>query len=229
MSPAEGGTGAGLRRRMPGLTQDEAARRLAGVGRNEVAFRKTRPPYSRVLAQLRDPLMMVLIAAVALTLAIGDHADSVVIGLVIVVNTTVGVAQEIRADNAVAALSALSAPHARVRREDADRDVPAATVVPGDVLLLAEGDIIAADAAIDESAALLVDESMLTGESVPVDKDANASLHAGTVVARGRGSRPSPPPEKPPPSAGSPPFSTTVVGPRLFSCGSPPLDVCSRL
>ncbi|OLO35079.1 ATPase [Streptomyces sp. MNU77] len=172
---------------MPGLTQDEAARRLAEAGRNEVAVRKTRPLYSRVLAQLGDPLMMVLIAAVALTLAIGDHADSVVIGLVIVVNTTVGVAQEIRADNAVAALSALSAPHARVRREDTDRDVPAATVVPGDVLLLAEGDIIAADAAIDEAAALLVDESMITGESVPVDKDAAASLYAGTVVVRGRG------------------------------------------
>ncbi|WP_329345544.1 HAD-IC family P-type ATPase [Streptomyces microflavus] len=187
MFPAEGETGAGLRRRMPGLTQDEAARRLAEVGRNEVAVRKTRPLYSRVFAQLRDPLMMVLIAAVVLTLAIGDHADSVVIGLVIVVNTTVGVAQEIRADNAVAALSALSAPHARVRREDADRDVPAATVVPGDVLLLAEGDIVAADAAVDEAAALLVDESMLTGESVPVDKDATASLHAGTVVVRGRG------------------------------------------
>ncbi|MFJ3970445.1 cation-translocating P-type ATPase [Streptomyces parvus] len=187
MSSAEGRTDVGPRRRTPGLTQAEAAHRLVEAGRNEVAVRKARPLYSRVLAQLGDPLVMVLIAAVALTLAIGDHADSVVIGLVIVVNTTVGVAQEVRADNAVAALSALSAPHARVRREGTDNDVPAATVVPGDVLLLAEGDIIAADAALDEAAALLVDESMLTGESVSVDKDTGAPLHAGTVVVRGRG------------------------------------------
>ncbi|MEU3007208.1 HAD-IC family P-type ATPase [Streptomyces sp. NPDC006863] len=187
MPSAEDATDDGLRRRMPGLAQAEAAHRLIEAGRNEVAARRTRSLPSRVLAQLGDPLMTVLIAAVALTLAIGDHADSVVIGLVIVVNTAVGVAQEIRADNAVAALSALSAPHARVRREGADHDVPAATVVPGDVLLLGEGDIIAADAVLDEAAALLVDESMLTGESVPVDKDTRTSLSAGTVVVRGRG------------------------------------------
>ncbi|WMX48458.1 HAD-IC family P-type ATPase [Streptomyces roseicoloratus] len=170
-----------------GLTEVEAARRLARTGPNEVAAKKPVRLHSRILAQLRDPLIMVLLGAVALTLAIGDHPDAIVIALVIVVNTTVGVAQEIRADNAVAALSALSAPHARVRRDGSVHDVPAAVIVPGDVLLLGEGDIVAADAELTEASALLLDESMLTGESVPVDKDTGTVVSAGTVVVRGRG------------------------------------------
>ncbi|WP_406100798.1 cation-transporting P-type ATPase [Streptomyces sp. NBC_01003] len=170
-----------------GLTKAEAARRLAEHGRNEVAAARTVPLYARVLTQLRDALILVLLGAVVLTLAIGDHADAVVIALVIVVNTTVGVAQEVRADNAVAALSALSAPNARVLRDFAPGEVPAAEVVPGDVLILGEGDIVAADAELAEASALLVDESMLTGESVSVDKDPGARLSAGTVVVRGRG------------------------------------------
>ncbi|MFE3493121.1 cation-translocating P-type ATPase [Streptomyces sp. NPDC059175] len=176
-----------------GLTGREAARRLETHGRNEVRTNRSVPPHARVLAQLRDPLIMVLLGAVVLTLAIGDHADAVVIALVIVVNTTVGVMQEVKADHAVAALSALSAPTARVLRDGSGRAVPATDVVPGDVLLLGEGDIVAADARLLEGSALLVDESMLTGESAPVEKDVlpghpeSATLSAGTVAVRGRG------------------------------------------
>ncbi|WP_329317016.1 HAD-IC family P-type ATPase [Streptomyces sp. NBC_01262] len=100
--------------------------------------------------------------------------------------------QEVRADNAVAALSAMTAPTARVLRGSAERGVPSAAVVPGDVLLLGEGDIVPADADLTQASALLVDESALTGESVPVDKDVDAAdpdatrLRAGTVVVRGR-------------------------------------------
>ncbi|QNS02308.1 cation-translocating P-type ATPase [Streptomyces xanthii] len=170
-----------------GLTETEAAGRLVASGPNEVATGRHVRLHTRVLGQLRDPLILVLLGAVALTLAIGDHPDAVVIGLVVVVNTTVGVAQEVRADNAVAALSAMSAPHARVRRGGTVRAVRAVEVVPGDVLVLGEGDIVAADAELAEASALLLDESTLTGESVPVDKDAGAVLAAGTVVVRGRG------------------------------------------
>ncbi|MEW2582938.1 cation-translocating P-type ATPase [Streptomyces virginiae] len=171
----------------PGLSHEEAERRLARYGRNEVAPPRPTPLHRRVLAQLRDPLIMVLLGAALLTVAIGDHPDAVVIGLVVVFNTTVGVAQEVRADHAVAALSALSAPHARVLRDGAPHEVPAALVVPGDVLLLGEGDIVAADADLAEASALLLDESMLTGESEPVDRDAGETVSAGTVVVRGRG------------------------------------------
>ncbi|MFD0033088.1 cation-translocating P-type ATPase [Streptomyces sp. NPDC127172] len=170
-----------------GLTEAEAERRLAERGRNEVAPAQPVAVYTRVLAQLRDPLIMVLLGAALMTVVIGDHPDAVVIGLVIVFNTTVGVAQEVRADHAVSALSAMSAPGARVVRDGAPRELPATMVVQEDVLLLSEGDIVAADARLTEASALLVDESMLTGESVPVDKSRDSLLAAGTVVVRGRG------------------------------------------
>jgi Ca2+-transporting ATPase len=129
-----------------------------------------------------------------LTVATGDWADAAIIALVVVVNTTVGVAQEVKADRAITALSAMAAPEARVLRDGTQRVVPAAEVVVGDLLVLAEGDIVPADAIVAESAALLVDEAALTGESVPVDKTASDhpdrpgdALSAGTVVVRGRG------------------------------------------
>src|SRR5262245_38578588 len=133
-----------------------------------------------------------MVAAV-LTLATGDWTDAGVIVLVIVVNTTVGVAQEVKARHEIAALSELTAPDARVLRDGEQRQIPASDVVPGDVLVLAEGDIVPADADVVDAAALLVAESALTGESVPVDKsaaqaDGQANLiSAGTVVVRGRG------------------------------------------
>ncbi|GAA2804615.1 cation-transporting P-type ATPase [Kitasatospora sp. CM 4170] len=100
-------------RRPAGLTEEQAARLLVEHGPNTVGAPPSPPLWSRAAAQLRDPLILVLLAAVVLTLATGDHADAVVIGFVVVVNTAVGVTQEVRADNAVAALSALSAPAAR--------------------------------------------------------------------------------------------------------------------
>ncbi|NBM18780.1 HAD-IC family P-type ATPase, partial [Streptomyces sp. GC420] len=168
----------------------EAAARLERYGPNQVGGVRRIPLWSRVVAQLRDPLIMVLLAALVLTLLIGDYADASVIGLVVVVNTTVGVAQEVRADHAVEALTAMSAPTARVVRDGTEQQLTAASVVPGDVLLLGEGDIVPADAILLESSAVLVDESAVTGESVPVEKDAAAGrdtgLRAGTVVVHGR-------------------------------------------
>ncbi|MCZ4124866.1 MULTISPECIES: cation-translocating P-type ATPase [Streptomyces] len=178
--------------RPAGLTEEEAAKRLADHGPNEMARQRRIPLRSRIVAQLRDPLILVLLAAVVLTVATGDHPDAVVIALVVLVNTTVGVIQEIRADNAVAALTAMTAPTARVLRGGTEREVPSAAVVPDDILVLGEGDIVPADAALVQASALLVDESALTGESVPVDKDPDAAdrdagqLQAGTVVLRGR-------------------------------------------
>lgn len=173
-----------------GLASAEAARRLVAYGPNEISGARRVRLWSRIGAQLRDPLIVVLLAALTLTMVIGDHPDAIVIGLVVVVNTSVGVAQEVRADHAVEALAALSAPSARAMRDGTECEIAAAAVVPGDVLLLGEGDIIPADASLLESAALLVDESAVTGESVPVEKDAAAGgdrlLKAGTVVVHGR-------------------------------------------
>ncbi|MFI9201590.1 cation-translocating P-type ATPase [Streptomyces sp. NPDC053048] len=176
-----------------GLTESEAADRLARHGPNVVTSVRPTPVWRRVLAQLRDPLILVLLVAMTLTIATGDLVDTSIIGIVIVANSAVGVAQEVRAERAVAALRALSAPVARVLRDGAEREVNIADVVPGDVVLLGEGDIVPADGCVVEAARLLVDESSLTGESVPVAKETSPDdmsagvVSAGTVVLRGRG------------------------------------------
>jgi Ca2+-transporting ATPase len=177
-----------------GLSSAEAASRLAADGRNVLPAPRRVPLWRRVAAQLRDPLVLVLLAAAVLTLATGDWTDASVILLVIVVNTAAGVIQEVKADHAISALTQLAAPEARVIRDGGQRQIPAAEVVAGDLLVLAEGDIVPADARVGEAAALLVDESALTGESVPVDKSPGAArdgaaalVSAGTVVVRSRG------------------------------------------
>jgi Ca2+-transporting ATPase len=175
-----------------GLSEREAGLRLAAYGPNAVAAGRRTPAWRRVAQQLRDPLILVLLVAAVLTIVTGDLPDAAVILLVITVNTVVGVAQEVRAEHAVAALSAMSAPSARVVRDGRERSLPAAEVVPGDLLLLGEGDIIPADGDVLEAARLLVDESSLTGESVPVEKvpgtdPAQVAVSSGTVVVRGRG------------------------------------------
>ncbi|WP_084769045.1 cation-transporting P-type ATPase [Streptomyces sp. MOE7] len=108
---------------VPGLSEQEAARRLAVHGPNALAVRRSTPWWQRAGQQLRDPLIVVLLAAAALTLATGDRAYAAVILLVVAVNTTAGYVQEVEAEQAVAALSAMSAPAARVLRGGADRSV----------------------------------------------------------------------------------------------------------
>src|SRR6185437_7031866 len=176
-----------------GLSSAEAAARLARFGPNELPRARRTPLWRMIADQVRDPLVMVLLVAAVLTLVTGDWTDAGVILFVVVVNTAVGVAQEVKAGQAIAALSEMTAPEARVLRDGGQVIIPAADVVAGDVLVLAEGDIVPADAAVVEAAALLVDESALTGESVPVEKAAadageqGDAVSAGTTVVRGRG------------------------------------------
>ncbi|HET9188670.1 MAG TPA: cation-transporting P-type ATPase [Acidothermaceae bacterium] len=173
-----------------GLTTIEAARRLQEFGPNTVGQPRRSSVLSSVGVQLRDPLILVLLAAAVLTSTTGDFTDAAVIGLVVVVNSSVGVWQELRAQRAIEALSALAAPLARVRRDGRESQIPAEDLAPGDVLVLSEGDIVPADAELLEAHALLIDEAALTGESVPVGKSANPehdfAISAGTVVVKGR-------------------------------------------
>ena len=182
-----------------GLSQREAAARLSRVGPNEVARRRGPSLWRRILGQLTDTMILVLLGAAALTAVVGDFPDTVVILAVIAVNSTIGVSQEIRASRAIDALSTMTAPSARVVRDGAERTVAAREVVAGDLLRLVAGDVVSADARLLRSESLEVDEAALTGESVPAAKaagvvhgadtplaDRAGMVHAGTVITRGR-------------------------------------------
>ena len=183
-----------------GLTEDEAVRRRARVGDNTVPTEPPRSLVRSVVAELRETMILVLLVAAVLTAVSGDFTDCTVILLVIAVNTTVGVIQERRAIGAVRALTTLAAPTCTVVRAGGPRRTAAAELVPGDVLLVAEGDVVGADARVLECHELQVDEALLTGESAPSDRRAQppcsrgapvaertTMLHAGTLVVHGTG------------------------------------------
>src|SRR5262249_21789569 len=146
-----------------------------------------------------SPLIWLLLGAVVVSAALGEVADAIAIGVIVVVNALVGFFQERRAENALEALRSLTAPRARVRRDGHQEVVPAAEVVPGDVLLLEAGDVVAADAHLLEANRLSTNEAPLTGESAPVEKDARPvaadaplaerrdSIFLATSVATGTG------------------------------------------
>ena len=169
-----------------GLTQAEAAARLARDGRNAL----TEPPkpsvVKRFFHQLADPMILVLLAAAlisAITSAYAHEsfADVIIILIVVVINAVLGVYQERKAEQAIAALRELSAAHSRVLRGGKLVTVPSEELVAGDVLVLEAGDAVPADARVLESASLRAEEAALTGESVPVTKSPDALTADGAV------------------------------------------------
>ncbi|MEV4536631.1 cation-transporting P-type ATPase [Asanoa sp. NPDC049518] len=170
-----------------GLSAAAATQRLRNDGPNAVESAPARRVGGRIVRQLADPLVALLLVAAVVTTALGDYADTAVIALVVLVNTTIGVWQEIRADRAIAALDRLAAPTARVVRDGVDRVVPASEVVRGDRLRLTAGDIVPADLALDDAYRLRLDESAMTGEAHPVRRSTGEEAFAGTVVLTGRG------------------------------------------
>jgi magnesium-transporting ATPase (P-type) len=172
-----------------GLTAQEAARRLAADGPNEIAPKPPVPRWQRVLAQLRDPLVYLLLAAVAISLvawvsegAHGWPADAIVIALIIALNAVLGYSQEARAESAVAALQKMTAVTSLALRDGVLVRVPSADVVRGDVLALVEGDAVGADARVVEASSLRALEASLTGESESIGKDPEV-LPAAVAVA----------------------------------------------
>jgi len=161
-----------------GLTGEEATSRLDRFGRNELAADQPVPAWRRILAQFRDVLVILLLAATVISAALWIYErdaalpyEAIAIFAVIVLNATMGYLQESRAEAAVAALRAMSADAATVIRNGDRQSVPATDLVPGDILLIEEGDTIPADARLIESASLQTAEAALTGESMPVAKD----------------------------------------------------------
>jgi calcium-translocating P-type ATPase len=189
-----------------GLTAREAARRLERGGPNRLEEARPVAEWRKLLAQLADPLIYLLLAALAVSLVawVIDREeaapyDAIVIAAIVVANAVFGYVQGARAEQAVAALKRLAAASATVVRDGGVERVAAEELVPGDVLLVAEGDAVAADARLLEAAALTVAEASLTGESEPVLKqtaalaapaalgDRTNMVFSGTAVVRGRG------------------------------------------
>jgi Ca2+-transporting ATPase len=121
-------------------------------------------------AQFASPVIWLLLGACVVSGALGEVADAIAIGAIVVINSLVGFFQEYRAEHAVLALRSLTAPRARVLRDGHSSMIAAAEVVPGDLLMLEAGDIVAADAQLLEAHALLTNEATLTGESTPAEK-----------------------------------------------------------
>ncbi|HET6210564.1 MAG TPA: cation-transporting P-type ATPase [Jatrophihabitans sp.] len=170
-----------------GLTSAEAAARLQGQGRNELELRYSRGLAASILDQLTDAVILVLLAAAGLSLLLGDYPDLSIILAVIVLNTAIGAAQQLRSDHALQALAAVTAPTVTVIRDARPVTIPVAELVEGDLLSLAAGDIVGADARLGAAVSLAVDESMITGESLPVGKAGGAEVLSGSVVVRGHG------------------------------------------
>ncbi|MAE96334.1 MAG: ATPase [Deltaproteobacteria bacterium] len=185
---------------LAGLSDAEASERLGHFGPNRLDPPKPPSGWEIALRQFGSPLIYVLMAAAAIALALGELTDAGFIAAVLVLNAGIGFAQEYRAEQAVHALFQLIRTQARVRRGGRTIDIDGEAVVPGDLLLVESGARVSADVRLVSSQGLRVDESLLTGESVPVDKDEDRvlspevpladrrnMLFAGSMVASGRG------------------------------------------
>ncbi|MCS7143221.1 MAG: cation-translocating P-type ATPase [Aigarchaeota archaeon] len=182
-----------------GLTMREAEERLSKHGPNVIVEGKRPNPLKTFLRQFTNTLVLILIAATAVTAFLGEVVESIVISVIVIFIGIMGFVQEYRAERALEELKTLTAPTCRVLRDGEEVTINTEEVVPGDVLILGEGDLVPADARLVEAAGLKVDESALTGESTPVEKSSakikretplaerTNMVYAGTFVSSGRG------------------------------------------
>jgi P-type Ca2+ transporter type 2C len=183
-----------------GLSGVEAARRLSNIGPNELKESGIKSPWLIFMDQLKELMVVILMIAAVISALLGDYSDAIAIGAIVILNAVLGFTQEYRAEKAMAALKKLSVPSVRVRRDGEVSEVSAASLVPGDIVLLEAGNYVAADCRVLESADLQTQESALTGESLPVRKSTNAldapglalgdrrnMVYMGTYITAGRG------------------------------------------
>lgn len=183
-----------------GLSSQEAERRVQSIGPNQLEEAKPVTLWQMIWGQLNNFVVYLLIIASAISAMLGDYLEAWVILAIVVLNTILGVIQERRAEQALSALKKMAAPEAHVIRDGYRRTVPAHRLVPGDVVILETGNYVPADLRLFETMNLRIDESALTGESVPAQKDSSVRLQQdiplgdqkntafmGTVVTYGRG------------------------------------------
>ncbi|MDP2168502.1 MAG: cation-translocating P-type ATPase [Thermodesulfovibrionales bacterium] len=183
-----------------GLEPDEVRERLLKYGLNELKEKKGKSPFMMLLDQFKDFMIIVLIIAGVISGIIGELSDTIAIIVIVVLNAVVGFVQEYRAEKAMAALKKMAAPAALVMRGGAAASIPAAGLVPGDIVILEAGNVVPADMRLVDAARLKVEEAALTGESMPVEKHTNAlhdkhlpigdrtnMVYNGTFATYGRG------------------------------------------
>lgn len=173
-----------------GLTSHEAGIRLEKYGLNQLPERRTTTALEVLIRQVKNPLSFLLLAAALLSAVIGDKIDSFLIGAILVLNTFLGFWQEYKASKELEALRKLEVEYSRVLRDGRESQIPASQIVPGDIVILEAGERVPADGSLIEAHTLGVNESILTGESLPVakllKKDENL-LYFATIVTSGRG------------------------------------------
>ncbi len=183
-----------------GLIEAEATKRLAEYGLNELQSAGSVLPWTILLQQFKNVLIIILLAAVALSGFLGHGVEAIAIGIIVLFAVLLGFVQEYRAERAIQALRQMAAPMATVLRNGRDTSIPARDLVPGDVILLSAGNKVPADGRLVEAVNLQVEEAVLTGESVAVEKhtapidnrdaaigDRTNLVYAGTAVTYGRG------------------------------------------
>lgn len=171
----------------PGLDSATAARRLADEGPNDIGVSQRRTLAAIAKEVAREPMFLLLLAAGMVYLLIGDTFEALVLMGFVLVIMGITIVQERRTDNALAALRDLSSPRALVIRNGIEERIAGREVVRGDVLILGEGDRVPADGRLLETHDLAIDESMLTGESLPIPKSAGDTVSAGTLIVQGQG------------------------------------------
>ena len=166
-----------------GLTSAEAQKRLGEYGPNRLREKKKKSLFRRFLDQFKDVMILILIAAAIVSFVVaivegdaGEFFEPILILLIVILNAVLGVLQESKAEKALDALQNMSAPHARVLRDGKEQVIAAMELVPGDIIKLEAGDFVPADARLVESFNLKSEESALTGESLPSEKDAAAEI-----------------------------------------------------
>ncbi|MGI6659365.1 MAG: cation-translocating P-type ATPase [Dethiobacteraceae bacterium] len=159
-----------------GLSSEEAQYRLAKYGENKLKGKPKKGLAALFFAQLQDMLIYVLLGATVITVLIGEYVDAIIILSVVVLNAVIGVVQEFKAEKAIEALQKMTTPKAVVRRDGEVKEINSEEVVPGDIVIIDAGRYVPADLRLIESVNLQIEESALTGESVPADKNAD-ELH----------------------------------------------------
>jgi Ca2+-transporting ATPase len=166
-----------------GLSQEEAKKRLAQVGPNELQQGKKRGLVAKFFDQFKDLMIIILLVAALLSgFVAGEWADAAIILVVVILNAILGLVQEARSEAAIEALQKMATPTARVRRDNAIMEVPSPELVPGDMVLLESGDVVPADLRLSSAKNLKIEEAALTGESLPVTKQ-QETLHGDVPLA----------------------------------------------